>query len=340
MVKVVVSGYYGFDNFGDEAILQVLVDNLKKIDVEIIVISHNPEKTSQSYDVKSINTYNIFGIINRINSADVVICGGGSLLQDVTSFRSLLYYLFIMFWTVLCCKRLIIFAQGIGPINNKIAKWLTKNLLKKACLITVRDERSQNFLKEWGIDSILVDDPVWCIKLKKSLPKGKVGIQLREWKFMSDEFFLNLVRQVAAEFSDKEIYIYSLQDKNDKEICLRFESYLHLENPKVKTKVFCGMDVNEIIESMRGLEYLIAMRYHALMIGLKYGVKTLAINYDPKVETLAKYAKIPCINFDEDKSLALYFEKMRLLSRRSILLAANKKHFSFDIFKKEVNKEI
>lgn len=340
MSKVTVSGYYGFDNFGDEAILQVLISNLKEINADITVISHNPQKTSQTYDVKTVYTYNIFEIINKINLTDVVISGGGSLLQDVTSIRSLLYYLFIIFWAVLCCKRLIIFAQGIGPVNNKFARCLTKNLLKRACLITVRDERSKKLLNEWGIDSILVDDPVWGIKLKRSLPKGKVGIQLRDWKYMSDEFFLNLVRQVAEEFSDKEICIYSLQDKQDKEICLRFESYLHLENPKVKTKIFYGMDVNEIIESMRNLEYLIAMRYHALMIGLKYGVKTLAINYDPKVETLANYAKIPCINFEEANSFALYFEKMRVLSRRSILLAANKKHFSFDIFKKEVNKEI
>ena len=340
MSRVVVSGYYGFGNFGDEAILQVLIENLKEINADITVISHNPEKTAQTHGVKTVYTYNIVGIINQINSCDVVISGGGSLLQDVTSLRSLMYYLFIIFWSILCCKRTIIFAQGIGPVNNRIARRITKSLLGRSSLITVRDERSQKLLKEWDIESTLVDDPVWGINLKKSVPKGKIGIQLREWKYMSDEFFLNLVRQVAADFSEHEIYIYSLQDKQDKEICMRFESYLHLENPSVKTKVFYDMNVNEITDSMRDLEYLVAMRYHAIMVGLKYGVNPLAINYDPKVETLAKFAKIPCVNFEEYKSFAVYFEKMKLLSRRSILLSANKKHFNFDIFKKEINKEI
>ena len=339
MSKVVVSGYYGFDNFGDEAILQVIVNNLKRIGADITVISHNPRKTALNLNVKTIFTHNIFGVINRINFCDVVISGGGSLLQDVTSLRSLFYYLFIIFIGVLCCKKVIIFAQGIGPINNKIARAIAKNILKRVSLVTVRDERSKNLLAQWGINSVLVDDPVWGINLKTPAPRNKVGIQLRDWKYMNDDFFLNLVRKIADDFSDKEICIYSFQDKQDKDICLRFENYLHLENPQVKTKIFYDMSVNDITESMRDLEYLIAMRYHAVMIGIKYGIKTLAINYDPKVETIAKFANIPCIGFEKFNSMNLYFEKMRILSRRAILNAANNKHFSFDIFEKEINKE-
>ena len=76
------------------------------------------------------------------------------------------------------------------------------------------------------------------------------------------------------------------------------------------------------------------------MIGIKYGIKTLAINYDPKVETIAKFANIPCINFEEYNSMNLYFEKMKIMSRRSIIAAAAKKYFSFGIFENEINKEI
>ena len=338
MSKVVLSGYYGFDNFGDEAILQVLVSNLKNMDADITVLSHNPQKTSQIHDVKSVFMFNIFKVIKSIGQTDVLISGGGSLLQDVTSLRSLFYYLFIIFMSILFCKRVIIFAQGIGPINNKFARKFTINLLKKASLITVRDERSKNLLEQWGLEAQLVNDPVWGINLKTLRPKGKVGIQLREWKYMSDEFFLNLVKKVANEFEDNEICIYSLQDKQDKEICLRFENYLHMENPKVKTHVYCSMSVKELITNMRELEYLIAMRYHAIMIGVKYGIKTLAINYDPKVETLSKYAQIPCINFEEYEKIEDYIGRMKNLSIRNLLSQKRKKLFSFEIFEKEINK--
>ena len=47
---------------------------------------------------------------------------------------------------------------------------------------------------------------------------------------MNENFFLNLVKIIAKNFENNEIYIYSLQDKQDKEICLRFENYLHIEN--------------------------------------------------------------------------------------------------------------
>lgn len=340
MTRVIISGYYGFDNFGDEAILQVLIENLKKNNLEITVISSNPEKTSQTYDINSVYTYNFFETLSAIKKSDVLISGGGSLLQDITSVRSLLYYLFIILIGVLCYKRIIVFAQGIGPIKNTFARALTKNLLKRVDFVSVRDEESKKLLDNWGIKSVQVEDPVWGINIKTSIPKEKVGIQLRGWKYMSDEFFLNLVKVVAKNFENKEIWIYSLQDKQDRDICLRFENYLHIENPKVKTKVFYGMTVKEIIESMQELEYLIAMRYHAIMIGLKYGVKTLSINYDPKVEALSKFANIPCINFNEYNSIELYVEKMKLLSRRMLLLISSKKRFSFRIFEKEINKEI
>ena len=337
MSRVLLSGYYGFDNFGDDAILQSLVSNLKNIDASITVLSHNPKKTASLYEVKSVFMFNPIKVVKAISSCDVLISGGGSLLQDVTSVRSLIYYLFILFLAVLFCKRIIIFAQGIGPINNKLLRNLTKFILKKAKLITVRDEISKNLLDQWGISSTPVNDPVFGIKLRPSAPKGKIGIQLREWRYMSDEFFLNLVRKIAKDFEDKEICIYSLQDRQDKEVCLRFENYLHMENPRVNTKVFYSMNVNEIIENMKDLEYLVAMRYHAIMIGLKYGVKTLAINYDPKVESLSNYAKIPFINFEDHDKIEEYIDKMKNLSRRSILTAMNKKDFSFEIFEKEIN---
>ena len=62
MTKYVISGYIGFDNFGDEAIAKVLTSYLKKINAEkITVLSSNPEKTAKLYDDFSCNFYN-FGV--------------------------------------------------------------------------------------------------------------------------------------------------------------------------------------------------------------------------------------------------------------------------------------
>ena len=154
MTKVVLSGYYGFDNFGDEAIAHVLSKKLKAAGAEkITFISSNPQKTSKLHDVESCG---MFEFIPALIKSDVLISGGGSLLQDVTSLKSLIYYLLVIYTAIIFGKKVEIFAQGIGPINSKIGQILTKFALINAEKITVRDKKSQEILQNWNIGSELV----------------------------------------------------------------------------------------------------------------------------------------------------------------------------------------
>ena len=131
--RVVLSGYYGFKNFGDEEILSVLINKLQELKQMITVISSDPQYTKKQYKhIRSVYTFDIKNIIFLIAKSDILISGGGSLLQDTTSIKSLLYYLFIIFIALLFGKKVIIFAQGIGPITTPLGKFLTKILLKNA----------------------------------------------------------------------------------------------------------------------------------------------------------------------------------------------------------------
>ena len=129
--RIVISGYYGFDNFGDEAILSVLVNRLKNFGFEIVVLSSNPRKTSMNYFVNSIKSFDFFQVAGLLKQSNILISGGGSLLQDVTSLKSLVYYLWVIATALRYKKKVIIFAQGIGPIKNKIAEFFTLKILKK-----------------------------------------------------------------------------------------------------------------------------------------------------------------------------------------------------------------
>lgn len=128
MTKVLISGYYGFKNFGDEAILSVLVSHLKEIGADITVFSSDTVYTSKKYSVNSVRSFYMPDVLKEIQNTDVLISGGGSLLQDVTSLKSLVYYSFIIALALLFNKKVIIFAQGIGPVNNKFAQFIVKNL--------------------------------------------------------------------------------------------------------------------------------------------------------------------------------------------------------------------
>ena len=160
--RFVLSGYFGFKNFGDEAILSVLINKLQQDKHRVTVISSDPQYTLKNYKhIRSIKTFNFRNIIGAIAKSDVLISGGGSLLQDVTSVKSLIYYLLIIAIGLFLRKKVIIFAQGIGPINSIAGKTLTKQLLKHCTYISVRDEKSYELLKNWNIDADLVCDPIF-----------------------------------------------------------------------------------------------------------------------------------------------------------------------------------
>ena len=296
----VISGYYGFGNFGDEIILSVLTKKLKDCGIEPIVLSSNPEKTSKEHFVNSINSFNFYQVSGLIKQSDILISGGGSLLQDVTSIKSLLYYLWIIFTAIRYKKKVIIFAQGIGPIKNKIAQIITAKLLKKCDYVSVRDLKSHQLLEKWDVKSELLCDPVFSIKVNHSENLGKLGIQLRSFPSINDDFLKKLANQVVENFGNMQVEIFSLQNSLDIEICKRFEQILKSIEPNMITEVISNVSNDKIIERLSNLEYLIAMRFHAIVIALKASVKTLAINYDIKVEKLALSSDIPAISLNED----------------------------------------
>lgn len=300
--KVCISGYYGFDNFGDETILKILVENLK--DYDVTVFSSSPEKTSKTLNVDSVHSFKIKDVIAKIKQCDCLISGGGSLLQDVTSIKSLIYYLGIIFIAQVFRKQTIIFAQGIGPVNNKLMAKLTFWILKNTNKITVRDDKSLNLLKNQNIDAIKCADPVWNITVQ-SQKTDKIGVQLRDFNTLNEDFILQLANFLNKNYQNKKIYIYSLQNKLDLEVCSRLKA-------KLNNAIVVENTSNEkLIKELSSLDTLIAMRYHACLIAIKSNVKLLPINYDIKVEQLAQDFDLECLSLSDLSKNEEIFEKFK-----------------------------
>ena len=309
MTKYIVSGYIGFDNFGDEAIAKVLTDRLKKSGAEkITLISSSPEKTAQIHKVDSCKMLDFW---KSLCEADVLISGGGSLLQDVTSVKSLIYYLGVIYSALILHKKVEIFAQGIGPINSKAGQILTRFALSNADTISVRDKKSQELLKKWGIKSELVKDPILELELPHKNETGVVGIQLRSYPTVTDKFLSRLAEEVIKNFADKKIQIISLQDSVDLEICEKFARILKINGRENNVEVVRNLSINDVFECISNLEYLVAMRFHANVVGMKSGVKTLAIDYDIKVKKLADEYRLPIIELNQ-QDMSKEFEQLCL----------------------------
>ena len=329
--KICISGYYGFDNFGDETILNVLVNNIKnfEINTQITVFSSNPDKTSKRLDVNSVNSFDMKAVISNIIQSDCLISGGGSLLQDVTSAKSLIYYLGILALAQLFKKRTIIFAQGIGPIKNKKLEKLTAFILKRASYVSVRDNNSLALLKSWNINAIKCSDPVWNLTIPSEKKSNKLGVQIRACDFANEEFLNKFANCITNAYSDKEIVLLSLQNKLDFDVCKKLEEKIKQTNSENKVSVVKNTSNEKIIEDISSLDELIAMRFHACLIAIKAGVKVLPINYDIKVEKLAEEFNLTTItkeNIDNLDELINDFKSQQIIYDKNTI---NSHEFDF-----------
>jgi len=306
MSKIVISGYYGFNNAGDEALLTAILASLRASDpkADITVISGNPGNTIAKHQVKSLYRFAAVRLLRAIGEADLVISGGGSLLQDVTSKRSLVYYLSIIAAAKWKARKVMLFAQGIGPIRSRFMRLLTRLVVNKADVITVRDEDSAKELARMGVSAAKVEvtaDPVLMLNPESKIAgktilaeagldpyKPIIGVSVREWP---DN--LRCLKQLAAalgKLSEKynaQIAILPLQVSKDLKDSQLLQSYL----PKARNKVVLlqgDYSTEEFLSIIGSFRLLIGMRLHALIFAAVMAVPLMAISYDPKVDSFLK----------------------------------------------------
>ncbi len=176
-IRLAISGYYGFNNSGDEAVLRSILLALEEqgqalgLEVEPIVLSADPAWTSKMYGVESVHRMRPAEVLRAIKSSHGLISGGGSLLQDATSAKTIPYYTGVMKLAQMLGKPTFAYAQGIGPVNRRWLYPMISGVMNKSAYISVRDEESSSLLNRIGIpqDKIeVVPDPVMGLPLPKA----------------------------------------------------------------------------------------------------------------------------------------------------------------------------
>ena len=183
MLRIAVSGYYGFKNAGDDAILMALVTTIRALapGAEITVLSSSPAETRQLYGVRAVNRWNPFGVTWALLRSDLLLSGGGGLLQDVTGVRSICYYLVVVALALAVGKPVVYYAQGVGPVRTRFGRWLARIVSNRVDLITVRDQASRDDLLAMGIcrpPLVVTADPV--LALNPSQLNSSGGAELLE----------------------------------------------------------------------------------------------------------------------------------------------------------------
>ena len=293
--RIVISGYYGFGNTGDEAVLAGILATFKQVglDVQVTVLSSDPAHTMAEHPgVESVHRYHIGKLISVIRKADLLISGGGSLLQDVTSTRSARYYLGVLQLAQFLKRKTAIYAQGIGPLNNPSIRTAVARTLNETDLISVRDENSKTLLESVGVKRPIhvTSDPSFVVEadteaadsiLAQAGLNGRelVGVSLRPWpnEGVWLEEVAEGIRQASKELNVDFIFI-PMQESEDGDIC---------------QSISCGTVIREAggVRAVKGIisrcSLIVGMRLHSLIFAASEVIPFVPIVYDPKVSAFA-----------------------------------------------------
>ena len=322
-----LNGYYGYANAGDEAVLAAILQHLgaqfsaddaaSTCSANFIVTSGDPAQTQREHDapahpVRAIGRQNPRELLQQIRACDLFVSGGGSLVQDVTSLRNVIYYTGIMRMARWARKPLMIYAQGVGPLNQSLSRKLARAAFNGASCLCVRDAASAQLLRHIGVrrEIHVTADPVWALDAPKLAPLAEKTwtLALRSWPENnggstnggstdggsndggSGAFLSELAKKQGA-----RLRLLPLQPQHDGPI-LRKYLQEHGDAARDEFVDTTAMPVRQIVgEAGRG-DLMIAMRLHALIFAAAQGVPCIAINYDPKVRALAEIIGAPCLD--------------------------------------------
>lgn len=301
MIKLLIAGYHGYGNCGDEAILQAMTSNIKSMapDVEITALSNKPEFTKTEYGINSVQRFRVFEVLSAIRHCDIMLSGGGTLLQNGTSTRSLLYYLAIISTAKFFSKRVMLYANGIGPINGQINRLLVKMVVNKVDAITLREKLSELDLKRIGVQNpgievtadpafnleSISDDDARAIFNEENIPLDKpaVGVSVRSWQkaLYGEEDYITSLAKACDDIviSGRNIVFLPMEYPRDISISQRV-----IDKMTQKSYIFKNRYTPSQILGMVGLfDIMISMRLHTLIFSAVKNVPMIGLVYDLKV---------------------------------------------------------
>ncbi|MFC1571787.1 polysaccharide pyruvyl transferase CsaB [Candidatus Margulisiibacteriota bacterium] len=332
-MRVLISGYYGFGNVGDEAVLQSIVQGLPEYD--LTVLSAVPALTEDIFKIKTIYRFGWLKILRTMLRTDLFISGGGTLFQNITSQRSLLYYLGLVLLAKLFRKKVVVLGQGFGPLKGIFTRLLTRFILNKVDLIMLRDKNSFDAAQKLGIRKPrmeLTADPTATLALT-SAEEGKkilslegikkdkrplVGVVLRKPVRGLAENFIRVVAETADWLATTHNYypvfiLYKYPD--DIDITSKVMKLMEQDS----SIIFRVCQAKEMLALTSQLDLLVGMRLHSLIFATMNSVPALGLSYDPKVSAFMESTEQAYVEINEisdSKTLKNHLEEIILNKNR------------------------
>jgi polysaccharide pyruvyl transferase CsaB len=300
--RLVLAGYFGRGNLGDDAILLGFVNGVRELDYQYTVICGTPEYLMRDYGLRGVGHLDFKAVRSVIEQCDALVFPGGSVFQDVSSVRSVAYYADLVKQAKKAGKKVVMLGQGVGPLNRFLGKRLATGAFQAADLIAVRDRGSVSSLQALGVPgtprvtadmAFLLPEPSGDDGLKpfgvgdmKSVglsarPAGKdkgkqvVKVFSRLMRLLFDNGWVPVMIEMDREMDRPLI------DRLGKEFGGKVPEIRNLTSPVQLQQRIMRMDA------------VLGMRLHAGILAATVGVPAYLVSYDPKVTAFANAMGYP-----------------------------------------------
>jgi polysaccharide pyruvyl transferase CsaB len=328
--NIFLIGYYGYDNAGDELLLEKSIALLKEVyPGSGLTILHRKNFFS---DHQYINRFSPLSIFKAAKNSDLVVFGGGGLFQDLTSKKSFLYYYALLVLAIFFKKPVYLLAQGVTPLKSRFLTFLFKLSFKGITNFSVRDKASYYYLSDnlgfpkpklfLAADLSYIDKQPLKYIPKKITKKINLGISFRAADISKANQNI-LTKFIKNHLNEKSLFFDTASGQDS-------SAFQELLNKKTKLK---NLNLFELLTKEKKakpkVDIFIAMRYHSLILASLLNTPFLALVYDEKVKSLAQDLGQEYIDLRADFDLAEIEDKYQniitdyVLYQKKLLLNTN-----------------
>lgn len=330
---ILFCGYYGFRNMGDDSLLRAIIANIREIDPDarITVMSKNPAETKAIYGTHAVNRFSPVSVIRAMRHGKLLIFGGGNLLQDGSSARSLLYYTAILHLAKVCGMKIMVYANGIGPLHLEKSKKAAAKALNEADLITLRERDSIRECTALGVNRPVIRataDPAFTLKEADASwaatlcnrfgireGKGYFAVALRDFKENAAEntkIVAAACERIHAQYGLIPVFL-PMHDPLDRAVNRAAASLCTCE-----TVFLEGLTGSEVLGILRRMRFVLAMRLHTLIYSTAVGTPSMGLAYDGKLRAFMETMELPYMLDAADEDAILLYAGALLSHREEI----------------------
>lgn len=265
--KALLLGYYGYGNLGDELMFEASKKILKETGFREIFVPYPQQVKSREFI--PIRRYNPISLMLNLKKSHILFLGGGGILQDETSLRSMLYYSMIIEIFSLLKRKVILFGNSLGPLRNKISKCLVRDMLRrKNVYFFARDIVTYRYANMIGKNVFLGSDPSILV--------------LKDMKISSEK--KNKIIFILKEKIPVLPIMMALKELADFEFCV-----LNVHPDDVKDYPGLKRCEDDPIKEITSSSLIISQRFHPNLIAAFFGIPFVSVGEKKTERFLRRY---------------------------------------------------